>query len=77
VYGYVPAHPYVWENLDAVMTSFGGERDDDAGHKWQPNPAHARLRTKWSALPPRDRFILAMPSIIGARPFDGLLLSLA
>jgi len=40
---------------------------------WRPNPAHARLRTRWDALSRRDRFLLVMPSLLGARPFDRLL----
>jgi hypothetical protein len=76
VYGYAPAHPYLWENLDAVMMSLGGERDN-AAYRWKPNPAHARLRTRWNALSPHDRVILTIPSIIGMRPFDGLLSSTA
>ncbi len=72
VHGFMPEHPYLWENLDVVMTAAGGRRDT-AGHVWQPNPAHARLRTRWDTLSPRDRFLLAMPSLLGARPFDRLL----
>jgi hypothetical protein len=72
VYGYVPAHPYLWENLDAVMILLGGARDH-AIYKWKPNPSHTRLRTRWNTLRPRDRFILMTPSIVGTRPFDGML----
>jgi len=67
-----PAHPYLWENLDAVMTASGGRRDT-AARCWQPDPAHAWLRTRWGTLSSRDRFLLAMPSFLGARPFDRLL----
>jgi hypothetical protein len=72
VHGFIPGHPYLWENLDAVMTAAGGSIDT-AACVWQPNPAHARLRTRWDTLSPRDRFLLAMPSLLGARPFDRLL----
>jgi hypothetical protein len=64
VHSGIPAHPYLWENLDAVMTAAGGRRDSDA-HHWQPNPAHVRLRTRWDTLSLRDRFLLAMPSFWG------------
>lgn len=72
VYGFMPEHPYLWENLDAIMTAAGGRRDS-AVYGWKPNPAHARLRTRWDTLSPRDRFLLTMPSLLGARPFDRLL----
>jgi hypothetical protein len=72
VYSSIPAHPYLWENLDAVMTAEGNRRDTDVC-VWQPNPAHARLRTRWDTLSPRDRFLLAMPSLWGVRPLDRLL----
>jgi len=72
VHGFIPEHPYLWENVDAVITAAGG-CCDTAAHGWQPNPAHARLRTHWDTLSPRDRFLLAMPSLLGTRPFDRLL----
>jgi hypothetical protein len=72
VHGFIPEHPYLWENLDAVMAATGG-RLDAAVHGWRPNPAHARLRTLWDNLSLRDRFLLAMPSLMGTRPFDRLL----
>jgi hypothetical protein len=71
-HSFIPAHPYLWENLDAVMTAAGGRRNTDAC-VWQSNPAHARLRTRRDTLSPRDRFLLAMPSLLGARAFDRLL----
>jgi hypothetical protein len=73
VHSGIPAHPYLWENLDAVMMAAGGRRDSDVC-VWQPNPTHARLRTCWDTLSPRDRFLLAIPSLWGVRPFDRLLL---
>jgi hypothetical protein len=71
VFSFIPAHPYLWENLDAVMTTSGGRLNtSDIG--WRPDPAYARLRTRWSSLPARDRFLLAMPSFLGFRPLDRL-----
>lgn len=72
VHTVIPAHPYLWENLDVIMTAARGRRDTDVC-VWQPNPAHARLRTRWGTLSPRDRFLLAMPSLWGLRPFDRML----
>jgi hypothetical protein len=72
VFGFAPPHPYVWENLDAVITALGGQPTDDAT-AWRPSPGHAGLRTRWSALSRRDRWLLALPSILGARPLDRFL----
>jgi hypothetical protein len=66
VLGFVPAHPYLWENLDAAMTAAGGRRNA-VSFGGRPNPAHARLRRHWDTLSSRDRFLLAMPSLLGAR----------
>lgn len=72
VFGFAPPHPYVWENLDAVMTALGGRPTDDAT-AWRPSPNRAGLRTRWSALSRRDRWLLALPSILVARPLDRFL----
>lgn len=69
VHAFAPVHPYLWENLDGVMTAAGG-RADTADHVWKPDPRHVGLRARWETLSPRDRFLLAMPSLLGARPFD-------
>jgi hypothetical protein len=69
VHGFAPVHPYLWENLDGVMTA-AGARVDTADHVWKPDPGRVGLRARWEALSPRDRFLLAMPSLLGARPFD-------
>lgn len=72
VHGFMPAHPYLWENLDAIMSEANCQRST-ASHVWRPNPAHARLRVPWSSLSSKDRFILSTRSIFGARPLDHLL----
>lgn len=74
VHSFLPAHPYLWENLDAVMTAMGGVRDTETP-LWRPNPAHEWLRTRWQALSRRDRRVLSIPSVLAARPFDRLLSS--
>ena len=72
VHSFIPAHPYVWENLDRVMQAAGGDRQMD-GHLWQPTPGHARLRRPFRGLSATDRAILGLPTILGLRPLDGLL----
>ena len=72
VHGFAPAHPYLWENLDGVMTLLGNTRDTTV-YKWRPNPAYERLRTRWTALPKHDRLILSLPSILGRRTLDSFL----
>ena len=69
LHGFAPVHPYLWENLDGVMTAAGGRRDT-ADHVWKSDPDRVGLRVRWDTLSSRDRFVLAMPSLLGARPFD-------
>jgi hypothetical protein len=55
------------------MMAAGGRRGTFYGLGWEPSPAHARLRTRWDTLSRRDRFLLAVPSFLAARPLDRLL----
>jgi hypothetical protein len=73
VHSFVPEHPCLWENLDAVMTAVGGRCGTFGGAGWQPNPSRARLRMRWDALSPCDRLLLALPPLLACRPFDRLL----
>jgi len=70
--GYAPAHPYLWENLDAVMTEAGCTRTEDPW-RWQPDPTRTGLRKQWKALPPRNRLILSQPLIRFHRLVDAWL----
>mgnify|MGYP001198527549 CR=1 FL=1 len=72
VHGFIPAHPYLWESLDAAMTALGGRRAAEA-HLWRPDPAHAALRRPWAALTPAQRALLRVPTIGAWRPLDRLL----
>lgn len=68
--GFAPAHPYLWENLDAVIAALGGARV--AGPTlW--SSTHPGLRRPWSALPRQTQWLLRLPSIAGARPLDRFL----
>ncbi len=69
LHGFMPAHPYLWENLDGAMTELGGSRGTHPAG-WQPRQAHKRLRCRWERLPPRDRWLLRRPPILAWRPFD-------
>lgn len=72
VHGFIPAHPYLWESLDAAMASLGGRRAEEA-HLWRPDPAHAALRRPWAALSPAQRVLLRLPTLGAWRPLDRLL----
>ena len=72
VHGFIPAHPYLWEALDAVMASLGGRIGDDV-HLWRPDPAHAGLRRPWAELTSAQRAILRIPTVGAWRPLDRLL----
>jgi hypothetical protein len=59
--GFEPPHPYLWENLDRVLTGFGGVCQTDDPIYWQPKPEDATLRTRWENLPGWDRRLLSLP----------------
>lgn len=76
VRGFLPPHPYLWENLDRVLNGFGGICQTDDLIHWQPNPADAALRTEWKNLSPRDRRLLRLPPFgVATRLFDRFLTS--
>lgn len=72
VHGFIPAHPYLWESLDAAMASLGG-RIGAAAHLWRPDPAHASLRRPWAELTSAQRALLRVPTVGAWRPLDRLL----
>lgn len=69
VSGFAPAHPYLWENLDASICALGGEREGLA-YAWQPATDFRGLRRPWRELGARDRWLLRLPSIGMSRPLD-------
>lgn len=70
--GGIPRHPYLWENLDRVMAALGGVREASLTGGIA-DPADLALRTRWDALSPRDRWLLRLPPLLAARPFDRFL----
>lgn len=71
VHSFIPAHPYLWAQLNNVMADFGGEISD-APHAWRPGSASDVLNRHWSELSKRQRFILRLPTIGSWRPLDFL-----
>jgi hypothetical protein len=69
---FVPAHPYLWENLDRVLSGLGGCVQSGAG-LWQPTPTFERLRGPWDTLTSRQRVLLRFPTIGAARWLDRFL----
>ena len=45
VCSFAPAHPYLWENLDAAMSMLGGRVAAEAPY-WRPNPRNRGLRRR-------------------------------
>jgi hypothetical protein len=72
VFSFVPAHPYLWENLDAAMLQLGGRNVLQPPH-WQPDPRHASLRKPWTELGALQRWTLRLPTVAASRPLDRLL----
>lgn len=71
VRSFIPAHPYLWTQLQAVMTELGG-RISETTYAWRPETHDSRLDRPWLELSRRQRFVLAMPTIGAWRPFDFL-----
>lgn len=71
VRSFIPAHPYLWTQLNAVMTEAGGAITDTP-YAWHPEPGNDMLDRHWSALSKRQRFILGLPTFGAWRPLDFL-----
>jgi len=71
VRGFIPPHPYLWTQLHAVMTGFGG-RIGDSAIAWRPTSPAPAFERPWGELTRRQRFILRLPGIGASRPLDFL-----
>lgn len=71
VHAFGPPHPYLWENLDAVLVALGGQVGGNPV-AWRPDPADAALRRPWPSLTRRQRTLLRIPTIGAWRPLDRL-----
>lgn len=71
VFGFAPAHPYLWENLDATLAVLGGRAVAQAPY-WRPDARLAALRKPWHELRPLQRLAMRMPAIGMSRPLDRL-----
>lgn len=69
LYGYVPAHPYLWENLDRVLVALGGQRRSDATC-WRPDDRFRHVRRSWDELSGSQRWLLRLPTIGPSRLLD-------
>ena len=71
VRSFIPAHPYLWTQLHAVMAELGG-RVSETPYAWRPDADDGKLDRPWLELSRRQRFVLGMPTIGAWRPFDFL-----
>lgn len=71
VHGFIPAHPYLWTQLNNVIINLGATASSDP-IAWKPLPDSALLSRPWSSLSPTQRFIFRLPALGPWRPFDFL-----
>lgn len=71
VFGYAPAHPYLWENLDATLAALGGRAVAQAPY-WRADTRLSALRKPWRELRPLQRLAMRVPAIGMSRPLDRL-----
>ena len=69
LHGFVPAHPYLWENVDRVLTQLGGVREVGEIF-WQPEERFHHLRRAWAELSRRQQFLLSLPTVGAWRWLD-------
>jgi hypothetical protein len=68
-YSAVPAHPYLWENLDRVLVALGGRQMSDETY-WRPDARFRRLRKPWDELSGLQKWLLRFPTIGVSRLLD-------
>lgn len=71
LHSFVPAHPYLWTQLDKVMRSFGASTTTDPT-AWKADPPSPGLDKAWSELSATQRLILRLRPIGPWRPLDWL-----
>lgn len=71
VHSLLPGHPYIWAQLNNVMTGFGGQISDDR-IAWRPASSMRAFDRPWTELSKRQRFVLRLPTIGASRPLDFL-----
>ena len=68
-HSYIPAHPYLWENLDRVLVALGGQRRSDETC-WRPDDRFRHLRMPWDELSAKQKWLLRLPAIGASRLLD-------
>jgi hypothetical protein len=69
IYTHIPAHPYLWENLDCAMSELGGRLVAGETY-WQPQQRFHHLRRPWSQLSILQQLLLKIPAIGASRVLD-------
>lgn len=69
LYTHMPAHPYLWENLDCAMSELGGKLVAGETY-WQPQQRFNHLRRSWSQLSILQKLLLKMPAFGASRMLD-------
>ena len=72
LHSFIPAHPFLWVQVNAAMTELGGHIGEQA-HAWRPETDNPVLERHWSELTWRQRFLLRIPTVGAWRPLDSLL----
>lgn len=68
-YSHIPAHPYLWENLDRVLVALGGQRLSDETC-WHPDERFRHVRKPWDELGAAQKWLLRFPTIGASRLLD-------
>lgn len=69
IYTHMPAHPYLWENLDCAMSELGGKLVAGETY-WQPQKRFHHLRRSWPQLSILQKLLLKVPALGASRVFD-------
>ena len=68
-YSHIPAHPYLWENLDRVLVALGAQRRPDAT-RWRPDARFRQVRRASDELSAPQRWLLRLPTVGASRLLD-------